>query len=74
MGAVIAMTSSIKSFITGMASVLDLGCTLTNTKVASAEHALMTDSIALESDWKAIGVDFQSAITMHSEDLHGEKT
>ena len=59
------------SLISGMARVLDLGCTLDeyNTSVTPE----MADYLAMASDWEAVGKDLRAAVKVFKENLDSKK-
>ena len=55
------------SFLSGMASVLDIGSTLTHYNTSdSPEEA---DARAIASDWAMVGQDIRSAISAYEKSL-----
>ncbi|MDP2983245.1 MAG: hypothetical protein Q8O92_07945 [Candidatus Latescibacter sp.] len=61
---------SMPSFIGGMASVLDLGSTLTVYNESPTPE--MADAIAIYNDWKTIGNDMRSVFCQIKESQDGE--
>lgn len=54
------------SFISGMASVLDLGSTLVNFNAAPTPD--IADARAVRSDWRSVGNDIRSAMNTHERE------
>ena len=57
------------SFIGGLAKVLDLGNTLTDYNFFS--DGVESDARAIAADWKAVGMDIQTALNKYEKDAEG---
>jgi hypothetical protein len=55
------------SFLEGVASILDLGDTLTGYN--ACETGEQADRLAFRMDWKAIGADMEQALAAHEHDF-----
>ena len=59
------------SFLGGLASILDIGSTLT--VYNSSPTPEIADAKAMYSDWKAVGDDLRASMRRFEESLHGQK-
>lgn len=55
------------SFISGMARVLDLGCTLNEYNQSLSPDS--ADYLAINSDWYAVGSDIRSALANYENNI-----
>lgn len=55
------------SFISGMARVLDLGCTLNEYNQSLSPDS--ADYHAISSDWYAVGADIRAAVANYENDI-----